>query len=61
MRNFAWQEGYSIFSVSQSQMAAVQNYVRRQEKHHQVKTFREELLAFLRAHNVEFEERYVFD
>jgi putative transposase len=61
LRSFAWQEGYSIFSVSQSQVAIVQNYIRKQEDHHRVKTFREELLAFLRAHAIEFEEKYVFD
>src|SRR5579859_657621 len=61
LRDFAWQEGYGIFSVSQSQVPAVQNYIQRQEQHHQIKTFREELLAFLRTHNIKFEEKYVFD
>lgn len=61
LRSFAWQEGYSIFTVSQSQAPTVRNYIKRQEEHHRIKTFREELLAFLRAHSVEFDEKYVFD
>ena len=61
MRGFAWQEGYSVFSVSESQVDKVRNYIQGQAEHHRVKPFKEELLEFLRAHNVRFEERYVFD
>ena len=61
LRNFYWQEGYSIFSVSESQLEAVCKYIQNQEEHHRFKTFKEELLIFLRKHNVEFDERYVFD
>ena len=58
---FAWQEGYSIFSVSQSQVVKVRNYIQGQEEHHRLKPFRDELLEFLRSHEVVFEEKYVFD
>jgi REP element-mobilizing transposase RayT len=61
LRAFAWQEGYSIFSVSQSQVEKVQHYIQRQEEHHRHKPFRDELLEFLRSHEVAFEEKYVFD
>jgi REP element-mobilizing transposase RayT len=36
---FAWQSGYSAFSVSESQVAAVRRYVRNQKKHHQKVSF----------------------
>lgn len=61
LSGFAWQEGYSIFTVSQSQVERVRDYIRRQEEHHHIKPFREELLEFFRAHEITFDEKYVFD
>ncbi|MCX5654801.1 MAG: transposase [Planctomycetota bacterium] len=58
---FAWQEGYSVFSVSKSQEDAVKKYIEGQAAHHKKEDFRSELLRMLRAHEVEFDERYVFD
>lgn len=58
---FAWQEGYSVFSVSKSQEKAVKKYIAGQAEHHKKEDFKSELLRILRAHGVEFEEKYVFD
>ena len=58
---FAWQEGYSVFSVSKSQERTVKKYLARQHEHHKKEDFKTELLKLLRKHEVEFEERYVFD
>jgi REP element-mobilizing transposase RayT len=58
---FGWQEGYSVFSVSKSQEEAVKSYIARQAEHHRKEDFRSELLRMLRAHGVDFDERYVFD
>ena len=58
---FAWQEGYSLFSVSKSQEQAVKKYIADQAEHHRREDFKSELLRILRAHGVEFEEKYVFD
>ncbi|HVZ93211.1 MAG TPA: IS200/IS605 family transposase [Phycisphaerales bacterium] len=59
--HFAWQEGYAVFSVSKSQVSSVKQYIDSQEEHHRERDFKSELLALLRAHDVEFDERYVFD
>lgn len=59
--SFAWQEGYAVFSVSPSQEEAVKKYIAGQAQHHQHEDFKTELLRILRAHRVEFDERYVFD
>ena len=59
--SFAWQEGYSVFSVSKSQEGAVKKYIAGQAAHHKKEDFRSELLRMLRAHGVECNERYVFD
>jgi putative transposase len=58
---FAWQEGYSVFSVSKSQEPAVKAYIAGQREHHQKEDFKSELLRMLRLHEIEFDERYVFD
>jgi REP element-mobilizing transposase RayT len=56
---FSWQRGYGAFTVSQSNVNRVQNYIARQREHHQRKSFRDELIEFLRANEVEFDERYL--
>ena len=57
---FSWQEGFGAFSVSQSHLNAVINYIRNQEEHHCRKTFHQEYLEFLNRHEIPFDERYVF-
>ena len=61
MRAFAWQEGYAAFWVSKSQERAVRKYIREQEEHHRKEDFRTELLRMLQLHQMEFDERYVFE
>ncbi len=61
LRAFAWQEGYSVFSVSKSQEEAVKKYIAGQAEHHQKEDFRSELLRTLRAHGVTFDEKFLFD
>jgi putative transposase len=58
---FAWQTGYGAFSVSESQVAAVRRYIRSQAEHHARLSFKDELIALLRRHRIEFEERYLLD
>jgi len=58
---FAWQEGYSVFSVSKSKEEVVKRYIEGQAAHHKKEDFKSELLRMLRAHGVEFDDRYVFD
>jgi hypothetical protein len=47
--------------VSASNSARVKRYIENQDAHHCVKTFQDELRAFLRRHQLEFDERYVWD
>ena len=58
---FAWQEGYSAFSVSKSQEEALKRYIKGQAEHHKTEDFKSELLRILRADSVEYDEKYVFD
>jgi REP element-mobilizing transposase RayT len=61
LRDFYWQHGYGAFSVSASNVEAVSEYIRYQREHHQKQSFQDEFRAFLRKHDVEFDERYVWD
>lgn len=57
--DFAWQEGYAVFSVSKSQENAVRGYIGKQVEHHRVMGFREELIKMLDAHGVEYDARWI--
>jgi len=60
MREFAWQTGYGVFSVSESNVAAVTRYIAGQEEHHKKRSFQEEYVAFLKKNSVEYDERYIW-
>ncbi len=60
-RTFAWQAGYSAFSVSESNAARVIQYIGNQAEHHRKRSFQEELKDFLKKHKIEYDERYVWD
>jgi REP element-mobilizing transposase RayT len=59
--DFAWQNGYGIFSIGFSQIESVREYIAGQEEHHRKVLFQDEFRAFLRRYKVEFDERYVWD
>jgi len=61
LSEFAWQDGYSAFTVSRSRIEATEEYIRNQREHHREKTFEEEYVDFLRKHGIEFDPRHVFD
>ncbi len=58
---FAWQTGYGVFSVSESNLPEVTKYIAEQEKHHQKQSFQEEFVAFLKKNNVAYDKRYIWD
>lgn len=49
---FAWQTGYAAFSVSESHVAKVREYIRNQEEHHRTLTFAEEYERFLKHYGL---------
>ena len=60
-RNFHWQSGYGAFSIGQSQVSTVKRYIGRQKQHHRRVTFQDEYRKFLKAYEVEYDERYVWN
>jgi putative transposase len=61
VKGFRWQNGYGAFSIGQSGVEDVRQYIANQEEHHRVRTFQEEFREFLRRYEFEFDERYVWD
>lgn len=59
--DFSWQNGYGIFSVSVSNIDAVKHYIANQEEHHKTVSFQDEVRALFRKHQLEWDERYVWD
>jgi len=60
-KQFYWQLGYGVFSISQSDVDETRAYVATQEEHHRHVTFQEEFRALCRKHGIEINERYVWD
>lgn len=54
---FAWQTGYGVFSVSESQLEKVYLYIQNQKDHHRRQTFLEEYDEFIKYHNVKEAEK----
>jgi putative transposase len=60
-RDFYWQEGYGAFSIGQSQIPSVTEYIHRQKQHHAKQDFKDEFRGLLRKYEVDFDERFVWD
>ncbi|PTX97387.1 transposase [Verrucomicrobia bacterium LW23] len=58
---FQWQKGYGAFSVSKSESPKVKQYILNQETHHKKMTFQNEFIAFLKKHEIEYDEQYIWD
>jgi REP element-mobilizing transposase RayT len=60
-KEFGWQAGYGVFSVSESSIPAVTKYIATQEEHHRKRSFQEEFVAFLKKNKIAYDERYIWD
>ena len=58
-KEFGWQDGYAVFSVSPSQARKVRDYIHSQKEHHKKCDVRQELIALFQRHDIEFDERYL--
>jgi putative transposase len=59
-RGFGWQTGYAVYSVSESNAAAVAKYIAKQQEHHRRNTFQEEYLTFLKKNRIEYDARFIW-
>ena len=58
---FDWQEGFGGFSHSQSEFDKVYEYILNQEKYHTHITFKQEFIGFLKAFEIEFDVKDLFE
>ncbi len=56
---FEWERGYGAFSISQSVVSSVAQYVRNQERHHRLRSFEDELKMLLARHGIVFDEHHL--
>ena len=61
MQEFAWQRGYGAFTVSYGHVERITKYIENQEEHHRRESFKVEYVAFLDAHDVEYNEAYLWE
>ncbi len=54
-----WQEGYGAFTYSIQSKNNLIEYVKNQEEHHHIKSYREEYIHLLKEHQIEFDEKYL--
>jgi putative transposase len=60
-KDFQWQDGYGAFSIGESNVPALKQYIARQKEKHQKKSFENELREFLRKYEIEYDEKYIWD
>ena len=61
VNRFEWQEGYGVFSYSQSHIDNVYHYIANQEEHHKKQTFKEKYVGILEKFKVPYDEQYLFE
>lgn len=61
LHHFAWQDGYAAFSISQSHVKAVRQYIFTQEEHHKRVKFQDEYRRLCRLYDAGLDERYAWD
>ena len=60
-KGFQWQNGYAIFSVSNSSLPSVRDYISTQNEHHRKTSFKGELKHFLEKYDLQYDEKYIWD
>ncbi|MEK6702171.1 MAG: IS200/IS605 family transposase [Planctomycetota bacterium] len=55
-----WQEGYAAFSIGESGVPALKQYIANQKQHHRTIDFKTEYKAFLKKYGIEFNEDHLW-
>jgi len=58
--DFYWQDGYGAFSIGESQVDAVTEYIRGQKERHKTLTFEDEVVVLAERYGVVFDPRYLW-
>jgi REP element-mobilizing transposase RayT len=57
---FSWQEGFGAFSYGKSQIPHIARYIENQQLHHANQKFIEEYVGFLKAFEIEYDNRFIY-
>lgn len=57
---FSWQDGFGAFSYGKSQIPMIARYIENQQQHHKKQTFIDEYIDFLKAFEIEYDDRYIY-
>ena len=60
-RDFEWQKGYGAFSVSHFDLDRIIAYIKNQKKHHAVEDSKTEYIDLLNKHQIEYDEKYIWE
>ena len=60
-KDFHWQNGYAAFSIGESNVGALKQYIARQKEKHQQKSFESEVREFLKKYGIEYDENFMWD
>ncbi|MFA7330475.1 MAG: IS200/IS605 family transposase [Candidatus Delongbacteria bacterium] len=60
LTEFSWQDGYVVFSVSESRLRSLMLRLAAQRRYHAVSNYQDELRMLLAAHDMRFDERYLW-
>ena len=58
--SFYWQNGYGVFSVSESMLERTKNYIFNQKSHHRKISFKDEYLRLLDKHQIGYDENFLW-
>lgn len=61
VKDFQWQNGYGAFSVSPGYLSRVRSYIANQEKHHEKRSFEDELKDLIRRQGIAIDDKYLWD
>ena len=61
LSSFHWQNGYGVFSISQSHVEVAKKYITNQKQHHAKTSFKKEFIELLKKYSIEYDKRYVWD
>lgn len=59
--NFFWQDGYGAFSVGEKDVYIVTKYIKNQRQHHQKQDFKNEFVGMLEKHQMDYDEKFLWD
>ena len=53
-----WADGYAALTYAWKDKDLIVNYIKRQQEHHEVESFEDELRRLLAEHGIEIDEKY---